>query len=466
MKKRSIRTIVCILLSLLLLAAAAGCTGGQQTSSAAPSSSEAGSSSEASEAEPSSESEPAAEGEPVELSFVTWSASATDQGALQKICDAYTASNPNVTVTMKGVPGTEYDAYLTTSLSAGICEDLYHSRNRGQGASIYESGYIVKMEESKTPVISELPEMFLTEYQTADGEQYALPFSWSSRSMFYNKKIFSDNGIEPPKTWDELLAAYAKLKEAGIVPLALGTKDQWDLGNCFGSQIQASFCGVDWQNKLFAGEADFSDPDFIAHFDLVSKLKEYIPESYSGLGYDDYIQMFGNGMAATIFVGAWEISAFENNYPELEFGLLGTPTAGSREAQVSFSPDWGLAVTKDSKNLDESLKFADWLCREEAQTIMANEMPGRFPVFPGLTAEVTDPIANAWLSNIKEDGSNQVVAWLFTDVIAKQPSGDTLYNEAITGVLDGTMTSEEAAAHIQDGLAQWYKPLQDYLAKQ
>ncbi|MFI9810511.1 extracellular solute-binding protein [Saccharothrix variisporea] len=44
-----------------------------------------------------------------------------------------------------------------------------------------------------------------------DGKTYGVPQVTDSLALFYNKKKLADAGVEPPKTWDEVKAAAAKL---------------------------------------------------------------------------------------------------------------------------------------------------------------------------------------------------------------------------------------------------------------
>src|SRR5215204_5236599 len=60
------------------------------------------------------------------------------------------------------------------------------------------------------------------------GEIYAVPANiHRGNVVFYNKKVFTDNGITAPTTWEEFLSASEKIKAAGVAPLAVGGKDTW-----------------------------------------------------------------------------------------------------------------------------------------------------------------------------------------------------------------------------------------------
>src|SRR5205823_5836766 len=72
------------------------------------------------------------------------------------------------------------------------------------------------------------------------GVNYGIPFTTSTRAMYYNKKIFAAAGISaPPKTWADLQADAAKIKAKGNIGygMPLGSEEAqaelllWFLGN-------------------------------------------------------------------------------------------------------------------------------------------------------------------------------------------------------------------------------------------
>lgn len=58
----------------------------------------------------------------------------------------------------------------------------------------------------------------LADYYTIDGKQYCVPLNSVYWVMYYNKKVFADNGITPPASWADMIAASDKLKAAGVTP--------------------------------------------------------------------------------------------------------------------------------------------------------------------------------------------------------------------------------------------------------
>lgn len=70
----------------------------------------------------------------------------------------------------------------------------------------------------------------IVEATTRDGTFYAVPVNIHGENwLFYNTKVLADAGLEPPKTFADLVAMGPKLKEAGVIPLAHGGQSWQDL---------------------------------------------------------------------------------------------------------------------------------------------------------------------------------------------------------------------------------------------
>lgn len=82
-----------------------------------------------------------------------------------------------------------------------------------------------------------------------DGKVMAIAFMGNGQHLFYRKDILEKAGVEPPKTYDDVLAAAAKIKEAGLMqyPLAASVKPGWDLA-------------AEFVNDYLATGADFFEP--------------------------------------------------------------------------------------------------------------------------------------------------------------------------------------------------------------
>lgn len=74
-----------------------------------------------------------------------------------------------------------------------------------------------------------------TQLVKIDGKVMAVAFMSNAQHLFYRKDILEKAGVQPPKTYEEVLAAAKAIKDAGIManPFALNTKAGWNLGEEF-----------------------------------------------------------------------------------------------------------------------------------------------------------------------------------------------------------------------------------------
>ena len=72
------------------------------------------------------------------------------------------------------------------------------------------------------------------------GTMYTLPLSKSTEALYYNKTFFEANGLEVPKTWEEMEAVCAKIKQIDpdSIPLGYDSEANWFITMCeqYGSE--------------------------------------------------------------------------------------------------------------------------------------------------------------------------------------------------------------------------------------
>lgn len=65
-----------------------------------------------------------------------------------------------------------------------------------------------------------------------DGKTVAIAFDANSQHLYYRKDILAKAGVQPPRTYGEMLADAKAIKDKGIMPYPLAAADKpgWDLG--------------------------------------------------------------------------------------------------------------------------------------------------------------------------------------------------------------------------------------------
>lgn len=163
----------------------------------------------------------------------------------QGIVDDFEKANPDIKVKVTSIPWTNFDQQVQTMVQnkqfPDITEGDYFS-NYAQDGLLYKASDVLSNPDNLLPAFKE--------QGSYDGTQYGLPWTTSSRTLFYNKKIFADAGIsDAPQTWTDLQTDAAKIKAKGETGfgLPLGAEEAqaesllWMLGAGGGYQTDGKY---------------------------------------------------------------------------------------------------------------------------------------------------------------------------------------------------------------------------------
>ncbi|HVK23985.1 MAG TPA: extracellular solute-binding protein [Actinokineospora sp.] len=183
----------------------------------------------------------------------------------------------------------------------------------------------------------------------ADGKTYAVPWYGGVRGVWYRKDWFTELGITPPKTWDELRAAAKKIQDAKGVPGIAAPSDQTNAILSFvwanGGDVAVKEGGK-WVGKLDQPAAREAI-DFYAG--LVAKDK-VAPDKYVGKNeLQGPQQDFALGTLGMYIDGSWALPQMQKVKDDLaNWGTFPIPGKSGGTAPV-FSGGSDLAVWKSSK---------------------------------------------------------------------------------------------------------------------
>lgn len=153
------------------------------------------------------------------------------------IAAAFHKAHPSITVNVQTVDWTDFPTKSATLIQNKQYPDVME----GNPAPPYaQSGLIYPVSDVLSQsVIGNLIQRFLRDGQY-QGTNYGIPFTTSTRALYYNKKIFAAAGISaPPQTWAQLQSDAAKIKAKGYIGygMPLGSEEAqaelllWFLGN-------------------------------------------------------------------------------------------------------------------------------------------------------------------------------------------------------------------------------------------
>ena len=365
----------------------------------------------------------------------------------QALVDAYTKANPNVTINVVSQPADNYFALLKAAAIAGSGPDLM---------TMWTGLFALQNQTYLEPLNSYIPADQLKQFTgidwcskglSVDQGAICVPLDIQHYNGFYNKALFAKAGITSfPTNWTEFFAACAKLKAAGIQPLAYGTGGQ-ALNAGFYPYYDLSYMMMylpvtDWQ-KLYSGQIPWTDPAIVAQLTKWATLKTLGYTNSDVLTNTDSVSQFEAGKAAMTLEGSWDFKEFHDKMGD-NVGVFVPPFTDTQVKGVVEFPGDGFGVTSYSQHKAEAAAFLAWMLKPEAQQLIA--AGGLIPTVAGTPA--TEPLANAMLDFAATQGYTRYP--MIDNVI--QPEVQDVATKVLNAVLAGTMSPSDATKAMSDAL--------------
>ena len=371
---------------------------------------------------------------------------------------AFEKTHPGIKVKFSPTAPTEYDSSLAARLAGGTAGDLMACRPFDVSLALYKKGHLDKLDGK--PGMQNFPNIALLAWQTDDAKDtFCMPIASVIHGFLYNKKIFKQLNLQPPKTEAEFFNVLDAIKKTGnIAPLALGTADQWESSQIVFTSIGPNYWhGEDGRMSLIAGKAKFTDPAFVGALEYEAKLGTYLAKGASAQTYGDSQNQFALGRAAIYPAGSWDISYF-NQTSGLELGAFPPPVKRATDkCYISDHMDIGMGVNTRSKNKADAYTFLSWVGSAEFADIYTNRVTGFFSLSKH-PVKVRDPLAKQMVDWRASCASTIRVN---SQVLNRgQPSMENELWNINAQVLNGKLAPKDAAAKLQNGFAKWYKPPQ------
>jgi multiple sugar transport system substrate-binding protein len=216
---------------------------------------------------------------------------------------------------------------------------------------------------------------------TIDGKKWGVPYTYYQWGIYYRKDIFAEQGITPPTTWAELLAASEKLKSAGITPFAIGTKALWPTGGWF-DYLNLRVNGYEFHMELTAGKVPYTDPRVKAVFEKWGELVKagYFLENHAAIDWQDAIPQMVQGKAAMYLMGNFAVATMKDGgLKEEQIGFMQFPKITDGIPMAEEAPTDTFHIPSGAKNKADAKTFLAYLTSPEAQAKM-NATLGQLPV--------------------------------------------------------------------------------------
>lgn len=334
--------------------------------------------------------------------------------AIDRLIENFEKANPDIKVKQVTFPYADYQTRVIAANLGGQTPDVLQFFY-GWLDKFVAGGLVQPLPKDTFPAQAIEAEFFpIVTALKRDGDYYGLPTAVRSLGLFYNKKLFTEAGLDPdkpPRTLDELVAAAEKLTKRDAS------------GNLVTAGFTQDITGQDhhwWREGLvrqFGGEP-YGEDGKVA-YDSEAGRKAFA--FYTGLQtekkvgqqgfFTDGPTSFLGGRSALTVDGTFRLGSLKA-VKDFEWGVTELPAnaEGKRFNYASYFAN-GIGSRTSGEKLEAAKKFLAYITSPEAQEIwleIVGELPARKAV--ALTEKnLANPVYGPFLKGLEYSYTTEFV---------------------------------------------------------
>ncbi len=380
---------------------------------------------------------------------IRWLVEEPEDAAAVKALEDHVAEftkESGVEVEVTTVPFESFKQIVQTQLRSGEGPDVLNwGSGPDFGGRLAEAGLLMDLTDAYEERDWQVYDFAKERVTTADGMVYGIPGELESIGVFYNKDLLEENGVPEPTTMADLTTAAEGLKEAGVIPLAVGDQEGWEGGHLL-SMTLASSIGGEGMTELFNGERSWDSPEVVEALQTWQDFHEagYLPEEPTAVDYDTSTAMFFSGEAAMIPTGSWLVGEIDDN-TDFEVGYLPFP-APEGEGVFTAGLGSGPMVSAQTGNEEGALEFMDFLASPEHGTWTVENLH----TIPPMELDTADLEVSPLFRDVLDKTAAVAEGGDFgenIDVVMGDKVNQAMYN-GFQALFTGEKTAEEVAADL------------------
>lgn len=243
--------------------------------------------------------------------------SGDEQAAFQKVLDAFTEETGIETSFTS--TGDDIATVLGSRIAGDDPPDVAVLPQPGLLQDLAEQNALQPIDDVAGEAVDENFAKVWRELGTVGDQLYGVWFKAANKStIWYRPPAFEQAGVEPPETWEDLLAASGTLSDAGITPFSIGGGDGWTLTDWF-ENVYLRTAGPEKYDQLANHEIPWTDESVKTALSRLAEIfgeTEWLAGGTSGSLQADFptsvTRVFAEEEAAMVYEGdfvAGEITA-------------------------------------------------------------------------------------------------------------------------------------------------------------
>jgi raffinose/stachyose/melibiose transport system substrate-binding protein len=283
------------------------------------------------------------------------------------------------------------------------------------------------------------------------GKNYGIPIDLDAKFMVFNKKIFADNGISAPTTFDQLLSTCQALKAKGITPINFGNKNGWPALHYITQLNSYNVPAATLAGDYNSDKGKYTDPGYaksLTEFKQLLTQCSAADTSSNGVDHTDAQVGFAAGKSAMMYLEWVEFGLLDNTQLTKDgWDFFKLPAAAGSKGDKSTlvgAPDMFLVNSK-SKNAPLAVAFMKFVIGKENAAKMQTLMVGYpSPVIGSLTPSNSSPQSINALDEVNK--ASGLAIWLDT---VTPPAVASAYLAGGEALVSGSSSPEQVMKSVQ-----------------
>ena len=294
-----------------------------------------------------------AQAEDITLTYATFSAAGTQEETLKKMIQVFEDKNPGIKIDVQLTGYNDYFTKLATQQAGGTAPDVFELNMENflaymlRGACQDLSGTAIDWSKFSPATVTAV---------SNGGKPYAVPMSFSTCLLFYNKTLFDKAGVAYPDdkwTWADIESAAEKIKAAG-------GDDVWGIFQPITYNELYKSVRTNGGSLLNADNTAFTvnTPENVAVLDaMIKRVRDakVMPTSEDLAGRGDW-DIFQEGKLGMIVTGIWAFPTFSEKVKDA-WDVAVEP--GFTDTKATFFFANVNCVSASSQKKDAAYKFIE-----------------------------------------------------------------------------------------------------------
>lgn len=293
--------------------------------------------------------------DPVTLQWLVFENVGFTADLYKTIIAAFEQSHPGVKIEKRLFQGDDRGKYLQTLIATGQIPDVVLD-----GGQLAQMKLLLPLSDGITSLVKDSA---LIRFN--DGKVYYVPTDEQIKmGVYYNKKIFADQGVTVPKTWDEFMKLCETLKSKGVAPIVGGQTDRpWLPGALAQPMLMTELYASNdkWTADMLSGKLKWNSP-VVA--DTLGRWKDVVDRGYYHPGspqfsYAQHTEEFKKGGGAMLINGGWFAGDLDTNNPNLDIGWFPVPLKDGGNYYLANLGNT-LAISAKTKYPEQAQQFVEF----------------------------------------------------------------------------------------------------------